>query len=76
MQDMIQDLKERVQEHQAIQTRIDQLLESVFAGPSHAFPEEDHAESEVYAIEKEYKDVRICLDTMAQADPRSRLRQG
>lgn len=56
---MIQDLKIRNAEHDEIQKRLDTLLESVFAGPSEAFPEEDHQESEVYALEKEYREVRL-----------------
>lgn len=54
---MIQDLRARSAEHDQIQKRLDTLLERVFAGPSEAFPEEDHAETEVYAVEKEYKEV-------------------
>jgi hypothetical protein len=57
MQDMVQDLTLRAAEHKQIQSRLDALLETVFAGPSDAFPEEDHAETEVYALEKEYREV-------------------
>lgn len=55
---MVKDLENLSKKHKQLQKRLDDIYARVFDGPSTAFPEEDHAETEVYALEKEYRDVR------------------
>ncbi|KAI2468769.1 hypothetical protein F4781DRAFT_250114 [Annulohypoxylon bovei var. microspora] len=60
------DLEAEVDRHAEAQQQLDSLYDSIFQGPTPAFPEEDRSEQDAESILQAYHDSRVVVETELQ----------